>query len=176
MGKAKRSLISTRYILSKRDLRELASDLGSELGGEASSIVEKAGAVEIAKTRLKDITIIIADGRPLFFRTGGHLYPTLLGFIKYSLKINLPRVYVDEGAVPHIVNGADVMVPGIKRIEGALERGRATYIADDVGERVFAIGRALMSAHEILASERGRAVRNIHYVGDKLWRFMVEEL
>ncbi len=56
-----------------------------------------------------DLKIYIIDGQPLLFEKSNRLYPTLFNKIRSAL----PSVVVDDGAISHILNGADVMAPGI---------------------------------------------------------------
>ncbi len=168
-------MIASRYMLSKKDRRKLANKVGKELGIDVERIIVDSEKIEVAKLRLKDYPLaVIVDGKPFLFEYKGRMYPLLIGLVRQSFSINLPRVFVDKGAVPHILNGADVMVPGIVKVEGVFDKGGIVLIADYEKERIFAVGEALMSSSEILSAKKGRAVRNIHYAGDNLWKISLE--
>ncbi|MCS7112574.1 MAG: DUF1947 domain-containing protein [Nitrososphaerota archaeon] len=113
------------------------------------------------------LSIYILDGRPLLFEADGDVYPTL--FFDEAMSI-LPRVVVDRGAIPHICDGADVMAPGIVRIEGLFDEGGLVAICDERYGKIIALGIALKDSEAIRSMDRGRAIRNIHYVGDRIWR------
>ncbi|MEM3943571.1 MAG: DUF1947 domain-containing protein [Thermofilaceae archaeon] len=156
---------SSRYALSKSERRRLVERLRATLPA-AAELVEKAGRVELARLREPEKDLLIIDGVPALVM-GEEVYPTVLAAHRLSLK--LPLVVVDMGAVPHILNGADVMAPGIVEAE-PFSAGDLVYVADVEKRRVFAVGRALMSSDEIARVRRGRAVKNLHYAGDKVWR------
>jgi PUA domain protein len=82
---------------------------------------------------------------------------------------------VDDGAVPHIVNGADVMRPGIKEINGDFGDGDVVLIRDLKG-RYIAIGVSLVSASEMRSITKGKVVKVIHHLGDRLWHLSQELL
>jgi len=159
-----------RHPLSKKEKRKLAARLVASLGHEAGRAVREAERVEIARTR-EGVVLYYVDGVPLFIETQDKLMPTILGAATGVCK--LPKVSVDDGAVPHIVNGADVMVPGIVKVEGEFTEGSLVIVVDLKG-RVVAIGQALMASDVVLRSRKGRAIRNLHYAGDKLWRTYFE--
>ena len=132
--------------------------------------MREAEFVEVARTR-EGVVLYYVDGVPLFLEAQDKLLPTILGASTGAC--SLPKVSVDDGAVPHIVNGADVMVPGIVKVEGEFTEGSLVVVVDLKG-RVVAIGQALMASDTILKSKKGRAIRNLHYAGDKLWRIYFE--
>ncbi|MEM2739360.1 MAG: DUF1947 domain-containing protein [Candidatus Bathyarchaeia archaeon] len=113
------------------------------------------------------LSIYILDGRPLLFEADGEVYPTL--FFDEATSI-LPRVVVDRGAIPHICNGSDVMAPGIVRIEGLFDEGGLVAIRDEKYGKTIALGIALKGSEAVRLMDKGRAIKNIHYVGDKVWR------
>ena len=156
----------SRHALSKSAKKRLVEELRAKLP-QAAEVVERAERVEVA--RLEDAELVIVDGVPALVVSGGLTFPTLLA--AHRLGLRLPLVVVDMGAVPHILNGADVMAPGIVEAE-PFEPGSLVYVADVEKRRVFAVGQALMGSEELMRVRRGRAVRNLHYAGDELWRLI----
>lgn len=161
-------LISSRYSLSKSDRRKLIYQLRASLA-QAADIIDKATSLEVARVRDIDIELIIVNGIPALVRDGNTVYPTLLA--PYRLGLNLVTVIVDMGAVPHILNGADVMVPGIVEF-GEFKLGDIVYVADIEKRRVFAVGRAVISSEELRRVRKGKAIRTLHYAGDKIWKLI----
>lgn len=151
--------------MSKSERKRLAERLRRALP-PAADLVEKAERVEVARLRCMSIELVIAEGVPAIVLEE-EPYPTILA--AHRLGLRLPTAVVDMGAVPRILNGADVMAPGIVELD-PFAAGDAVYVADVEGRRVFAVGRALMSSDEIARARRGRAIRNLHYAGDRLWR------
>jgi PUA domain protein len=103
----------------------------------------------------------------LFFRKNGLLFPTL----KMVDLIQLKRVAVDMGAVPHVVNGADVMSPGIVSADPEIKAGDVVVVVDERHGKPLAIGLALLDGSAMRAP-KGKAVKNIHHVGDEIWRLL----
>ena len=74
------------------------------------------------------------------------------------------------GAIPYVCNGADVMAPGIKEIKGEFEEGDLVVVRDVEHGKALAIGKALVGSDEMKEMRKGKAVTNLHHVGDKLWK------
>jgi len=161
-----RSPISSRHVISKRELKLLADRLAARLPA-AASMLGNAGRVEVAKIR-GDGEVVIVDGVAAIL-LGETVFPTLLA--AYKLGLRLPTVVVDMGAVGPILNGADVMAPGIVRYDEFGE-GDVVYVADQERGRVFAVGVALVSSSELKGMRRGKVVKNLHYAGDRLWEIL----
>ena len=156
--------------MSKSEKKRLLELLRRSLP-PAAELLKRAKRAELAKLRIRPIDLLIIDGVPAIVIEEEGAYPTVLAAHRLGLK--LPTVVVDMGAVPHILNGADVMAPGIVKFD-EFERGDVVYVADEEGERVFAVGRALVSSSELSNMKRGKAVKNLHYAGDKLWIIIKE--
>ena len=73
------------------------------------------------------------------------------------------------GAVSHICNGADVMAPGIVRIEGQFDVDDFVLVLDERHSKPLAIGSALLDSQTAKQTKHGKTAKNLHYVGDKLW-------
>lgn len=113
--------------------------------------------------------LFMVNGKPSFARVKGRLVPVLSS----PLVELLPAVVVDMGAVPHVCNGADVMVPGIVEVS-EFEAGKLVVVRDERHRKPLVVGEALMSSEEIRRACRGKAVRNLHYVGDRVWKLIKE--
>ena len=160
------SKISKRHFLKGKETRKLIAEIEDKLK-VSRNIFGKTPKVEVAES--DRIKIFIFDSNPLVALYNDVMFPTLI--FDESLKA-LPKVIVDMGAVPHICNGADVMAPGIVELEGEFCKGDLTAILDERNRRVIAVGLALKGSEEIARAERGKVIRNLHYVGDKLWRLI----
>jgi len=123
--------------------------------------------VESAETESGKFFLI--DGRPLLVSYKGILLPTLL--FDEALEL-LPKIVVNMGAVPYICNGADVMAPGIIRIEGDFQTDDFLLVVDERHRKPLAIGKALFNSEVMKDLKQGRVVKNLHYVGDKLWKLL----
>jgi len=154
-----------RYRLNVRSIRELAQLLKQLFNVDFD---RKASweAVKIDRER----EIYVVDGLPVFIRIGGEIYPTVI-CVERKI-VSLPKVIVDMGAIPHITNGADVMMPGVVRIEGSFKDGCIAAVVDEKYGKILAVARSLISSEAASKTSTGRGFKNIHHVGDVFWKTM----
>jgi len=150
--------VRRRRALRRRDAAALLDEASVIVGTVEASMVEEA-LTEDGRT------VYLLDDEITFFRDEGSLVPTL----RSPCVDRLPAAVVDMGAVPFVCKGADVMAPGIVEVRGEFDVGRLVVIRDIRHGKALAVGRALIPSEEIMASRKGKAIRNLHYVGDKLW-------
>ena len=157
-----------RQFLSKKDVKSLARQVDENI----RSALDEAENIEMWEVDDK-LTIYILDGKPLFAKVRVKIsegeeekYIPLLTMF-YLKKVNYPTVKVDDGAVPHILNGADVMRPGIKEFIGDFNKGDIVAVQDFKG-RTIAVTVALFPKSEIEKMQKGKVLKNIHYLGDKI--------
>jgi PUA domain protein len=81
----------------------------------------------------------------------------------------LPKVVVDMGAIPFVANGADIMAPGIRSVQEGAKVGDVVLVVDEKHSKGLAIGVLLIERREILEKRKGKAVKNVHHVGDEIW-------
>jgi len=165
MKKEERLRPSKRFPAPKKERKRVLRRL-EEIFGAAGENVEHV--------EFKDVIIYVVDGTPALVVDGEREFPHLILMVRRRQAGNLPRVYVDPGATRAVGRGADLMVPGITRVEGDFSPGSLVVIVDDTTGIPIAVGEALMSSEEIaerLAGERrGKAVRILHRPGDKYWK------
>ena len=91
--------------------------------------------------------------------------------MKFDELINdLPKIVVDMGAVAHVVNGAQVMRPGIKQFGNDFAKGDLVVIVDQKFGKKIALGVADVDSQSMKSLSKGRVITNLHYVGDELWQ------
>ncbi len=151
--------VKRRYWLRKDQIRQLAAEL------------EKFGLQGLPKKRVEVLElesgeIISVDGRGLFVRLREGIFPTL-PWVNAKLK----QVVVDMGAVPYVVNGADVMAPGVVSADPQIRSGEPVVVVDERHGKALAVGIALVSGAEMKAP-KGKVVKNVHHVGDEVWRLV----
>lgn len=160
--------MSTRTDLREKDTKAILTDFKSRFNIGQEMFGSKP---HVQTVQLRDGELLLVNGRALILRKHGQLMPAL----KFDAVIRmLPRVVVDMGAVPHVCNGADVMVKGIRRIEGEFRKGDFIVVVDEKYGKHLAIGEALEDSTAIPAMEKGKAASNLHYVGDDAWNVMKE--
>jgi len=153
--------LTVRTILKDRDSKPLIEEL-RHLPNQ-DHLTHKA-RVEIET--VKDSEIVFVDGNAIAFRRKGELAPVLTNI---SALDGMPRITVDMGAVPHVVGGADIMAPGIRKIGGEFAEKQFLVVVDEKHGKYLAVGRALMGSGPMAATTKGKVVENVHYVGDLIW-------
>ncbi len=153
--------LPNRTILKDRDSKPLIEDLNKIAGFEHLS--RKA---RVETEVVKSSEIIFVDGVPIAFKRDGRLIPVLTNT---SALEKLPRVTVDMGAVPHVVGGADIMAPGIRRVEGSFGESDLVVIVDEKHGKFLSVGTPLVTSETLVATKKGKVIANIHYVGDPVW-------
>jgi len=105
---------------------------------------------------------IIVDGYPIgavfFDLTRWRFMPKSEGAKRINCYGGGKRVLIDEGAVKAIRNGMNIMVGGIKSIDGNVERGDYVIVVSRRGD-VVAVGKARFSSREIRRMRNGMAIK-----------------
>jgi PUA-domain protein len=158
-----------RYSLKSKEAKNLLNEASERLRINLGTIVGPKANVEVLETDFGEAFLI--NGSPILFRTGKDVLPTLL--FKEILAL-MPTVIVDMGAVPYVCNGADIMAPGIVRIQGEFSKGDIILVMDEKHGKPLAFGESLYDAEEARNVKQGAVVKNLHFVGDKIWNFAKE--
>jgi PUA domain protein len=122
--------------------------------------------VEIVESTVGNIYLV--NDKPLFFTVEKEVLPTLLfqDFVSRA-----PKIVVDMGAIPYVCNGADVMAPGIVRVEGEFGKGDLVLVVDEKHGKPLAVGESLHDSASVRSTKKGAVVKNVHFVSDKIWNF-----
>jgi len=161
------SEVYSMYSLSRSEKKRLLERIKRKIPFLTTIPIDRAD-VTILKTR-RGFNLYRVDDRVLLWEVDDEIYPTILALLLY--KIEIPKVVVDKGAVPHILNGADVMRPGIVTFEGDFKKGDLVAICEEEKGRAIALGRALFSRMEIESMKRGNVVENLHNIKERVWNF-----
>jgi len=152
--------------LSKKETSMLVERIRSLYWGEVLK-GKVRNAMEIREDEIKLYRI----GEFIVGEIDEKLYPVIHERNLEALD-RLPAMIVDMGAVPHIVNGADVMRPGIKDFRGEFNEGDFVVVRDERNLRPLAVAIALVGLEECRAMKRGKVAKNIHHVNDRIWKLM----
>jgi len=147
-----------RKVLGRRDVKSLKAEAGGLLGSVNTNAVSQA-------TLEDGSTVYIFSKEVILARKNDVLFPTLIN----SVIDDLPSALIDMGAIPYICNGANVMAPGIMDIVGEFEKNSLLVIRDVKHKKALGIGTAVCSSEEMRELKKGKAILNLHYVGDKIW-------
>ncbi|MGD2072351.1 MAG: RNA-binding protein [Candidatus Thorarchaeota archaeon] len=116
-----------------------------------------------------DSRVLLLNDTIIFFEYKNLIVPTIHALL--DNKVKLPEVTVDMGAVRYVVNGADIMRPGITKIDEGIQEGSIVAIVDERHGKPLAIGISKLNTEDMRAAESGKVVQSIHYVNDDLWDF-----
>jgi len=153
-----------RYYLREKETTQLFNDLSQKLSIDIAQLFETKTNVEVAETQAAKIYFI--NHRPLVAVWKNMLMPTLLFQEGQQL---LPKIVVNMGAVPHVCNGADIMAPGVVRIEKDYKPNDYVVVTDERHNKPLAIAMSLTDSQTARDLKKGKIARNMHYVGDSLW-------
>lgn len=146
----------SRHILSKKDYKNFMQRL-QQFNIDGTSMAD----IEIDSNKKNEIYYF--SGKPIFYNG----IPTLY-LINY-LKVRTHTVTVDNGAVPHLMNGSNLFAPGIVEMDPEIKKNDMVFIKNREGLYV-AIGEANDDAQNIMSTRKGEAVRILHYLNDKIMK------
>ncbi len=159
--------IKNRHFIKSGDIKKFQQRIQT-IFPKSSNLFEKNDTIETGI--LEDgTTLYLINGELYFFEMEGYTIP----FLRVLLKnlIQLPKVVIDQGAVSFIARGADVMNPGIVATDENIKVGDYVVVVDEKHGKPLAIGVVLIERSEITREKKGKAVKNLHYVGDPMWEF-----
>ncbi len=159
-----------RIPLNVKQRKEFSQKLSSLLS-DPSQLVRKKMAIE--KVELgENKAIYLSQGEPIAAQVDNHIFPHLKKIIQ-GLTLTIPRVVVDRGAIKFIVNGADVMRPGIVEILGNPKEGQIVLVVEETKNSPLAIGITLFGKDEIVKKNKGKVIKTLHHLRDDFWNFML---
>jgi len=159
--------IRKRFRLSKSDSRKLSDRLKS-MNIELDLSDKNVEYVELKSGEI----MYLVDGKPELIEINNKIIP----FLASKIILKLPRLYVDQGAVPHIINGADVMAPGITKVIGELKEGELAIVIDQSNNKPLSVVEIMSNWGESFKAKHGKVAKNLHHVNDKLWKTALELL
>jgi PUA domain protein len=158
--------LKKRYFVSSSESREIIRKAFSQ-GFLSKTKYEK---VEILELKNED-KIILLDDMPLLILVNNLIIPSLFNA---NIK-KLPFFKVDAGAVPHILNGADVMAPGITQYPNEINEGMIVSVKSE-NDDFLCIAKVLDSALEKIKLKKGKVLSNLHYKNDKYYEVCIQVL
>ena len=151
-----------KWVLSHRDSMEMISKIEAALG--LSMNLPKSAQAQCAEPE-EGVVFIGLDGFE-FVQSGDSFFP----FLGSSATLGLfPAAVVDEGAIRFLLNGADVMRPGIRTFDDWGGAGRTVVVKEEKKGRAIAVGTSIVSSADAQGLAKGGCIRNLHHVGDRFW-------
>jgi len=139
-------------------VHRIESSLGKALGLPRSTQAECAEPAD-------GVVFVNLDG--LIFVEAGDKFVPFLGSARV-LEL-FPSATVDEGATRFLLNGADVMRPGIRKFDDWGAQGALVVVKEEKKGRAIAIGLSTTSGSEASVMTKGSCLKNLHYIGDRYW-------
>jgi PUA domain protein len=155
-----------RYTLKTKEAKQILTEASKNLKLDLEALFGSKVNVEVVESDVGAVYLI--GGKPLLYKAGDKVLPTL-HFSEFTAKA--PKIVVDMGAVPYVCKGADVMAPGIVRIEGEFSKGDLVLIVDMKFGKALALGESLYDAEVAKQTKKGPVVKTLHYVSDKIWDY-----
>lgn len=153
-----------RHSIRKSHASALFAGLREEIGASADLFMNDR--VELLETNA-GFALYLIDRKPQIMESGDWIFPTLKGLLEHPFPER--RIVVDSGAVSFVVNGADIMRPGIVSVSDDVRAGRPVQVLEERHGKPLAVGIALFDAGEIREKQSGKMVKTVHYIGDELW-------
>jgi PUA-domain protein len=164
--------IKQRHFIKSSEIKELKEDIGKQYNPNfLKQIFTGKSKVELILTEEGDTLYAINDELTLWKSKEGYI-PVLTLLLKK--KVELKKVVVDMGAIKFVANGADIMRPGITKIDPNIKKGEIVVIVDENHDRALAIGKTLFDAREMKNKNSGKVVKNLHTIQDSVWEFEKE--
>ena len=159
--------IKKRFFLKNKKVKEIKKELGN-----FQDIIPKKSQVELVK--IEDYPdILLIDGKPLLMQIDGKTIPTLHAMINEDIQEKYATV--DMGAINFVIKGADIMSPGIVDADETIEPGDTIVIIEETHHKPLAIGISLITGKEMVDNNKGKAIKNLHYIGDSIWELRLIE-
>ncbi len=161
--------IKSRHFIRKSELKPLKEEILKQYGDSfIEQVFPKKSNVEVIQTESGDILYAVNNELKLWKSKNGYI-PVLT--LLLNNKVDLKTITVDFGAIRYVANGADVMRPGITKIDPTIEKGDIVKIEEETHHRALAVGKALYNAAEMETITSGKMIKNLHTIQDPIWEF-----
>ncbi len=161
--------IKQRHFIRKSELKPLKDEILKLYDQNfVDQVFPKKCNVEVIQTEAGDTLYAINNVLKLYKSKHGYI-PVLTILLKNQ--VNLKTIVVDFGAVRYVANGADVMRPGITKIDPSIRKGDIVKVIEETQNRALAVGKAMFDASEMEAKSSGKVIKNLHTIQDSIWEF-----
>ena len=161
--------IKQRHFIRKSELTALKEEILNYYDQNfIDQIFPKKSNVELIQTESGDTLFAVNNELKLWKSKEGYI-PVLT--LLLNNRVELKTIVVDFGAVRFVTNGADVMRPGITKIDSSIKKGDIVKIEEETKHRALAVGKAMYDASEMESISSGKVVKNLHTIQDSIWQF-----
>ncbi|HUW89476.1 MAG TPA: DUF1947 domain-containing protein [Candidatus Nanopelagicaceae bacterium] len=164
--------IKQRHFIQKSQIKELQDDILNHYDEKfVVQIFPKKARIEVIQTDSGDTLYAVNNILKLWKSKEGYI-PVLT--LLLNKQVDLKKIVVDKGAIRFITNAADVMRPGITKIDASIKKDDIVVIVDENHDRALAIGKAMLNATQMQETKAGKVVKNLHTIQDDVWKFAKE--
>jgi len=161
--------LRNRSRLRRKEVDELADHLQTTLG--LSAVFGPEEPLEVAEG--PDRRYLLLKNEIVGFYEGERPFLTPKGLLKWPATKRF--VTVDMGAVRFVINGADVMGPGITDADPGIQADDLVWVREERHGKPLGVGVSLTDAATLKAKTKGKQVRALYHVGDRTWTYGQEE-
>ncbi|HUL39219.1 MAG TPA: PUA domain-containing protein [Methanomassiliicoccales archaeon] len=155
--------VRKRKRLREKEVKALSEEISAKVGVAVFNVGDTVDQAESS-----DMDLVFVNGEVDGFIIEGKAFLTVRGLLKYPATRSF--VTVDMGAIRFVINGADIMGPGIVEADVNVQPGDLVWVRDEKNRKPLAVGQALVNGSEMAAKKPGKAIKSILFVGDKLWK------
>ena len=155
--------VRKRKRLREKEVKALSEEISAKVGVPVFNVGDTVDQAESS-----DMDLVFVNGEVDGFIIEGKAFLTVRGLLKYPATRSF--VTVDMGAIRFVINGADIMGPGIVEADVNVQPGDLVWVRDEKNRKPLAVGQALVNGSEMAAKKPGKAIKSILFVGDKLWK------
>lgn len=147
-------------------MRKLCSDVGEVLGcgahmrelrrTRAGPLTEDSGMVNLHELSAAQSELEAGNEAPM---------RAIIKPMEIALN-SIPHIVIRDSAVDAVCHGADLAIPGIVKLDSAIERNKPVALFTLKGEAVV-IARAFMTSREMLDQEKGVATKTERVLIDR---------
>jgi PUA domain protein len=164
--------IKHRHFIQKSQIKDLQDDILTQYDEKfVNQIFPKKARIEVIQTDAGDTLYAVNNVLKLWKSKEGYI-PVLT--LLLNKQVDLKKIVVDKGAIRFVTNGADVMRPGITKIDSSIKKGDIVVIVDENHDRALAIGKSMLDAKQMEDKNSGKVVKNLHTIQDNVWEFEKE--
>jgi PUA domain protein len=164
--------IKQRHFIQKSQIKELKADILKQYDMSfIDQIMPDKARIEVIQTDAGDTLYAINKVLKLWKSKDGYI-PVLT--LLLNKQVHLKKIVVDKGAIRFVTNGADIMRPGITKIDPSINKNDIVVIVDENHDRALAIGKAMYDAENMNQKSSGKVILNIHTIQDSVWKFEKE--
>ena len=161
-------IVKKRRPINKKEARSIKEGIFST---HKIEMPISAGKFEIGKT--DNFDVLISKGNIIALMQDDLVHLSIRGLLINPVERGW--VQVDMGAVPYVCNGANTMSAGINDVSPEVVKGQYVWIREENHHKPLAVGITLMDAEEMLTSQKGKAIKSLHYIGDKVWNYGIKD-